>query len=126
MTEPFGPLPSLAGTRWLLVEVGGEQVPPGDGDRAPHLTLDLEDSRVAGSGGCNRLMGSFELDGEALRFGPVATTMMHCGDEVMVLERAFLDALEATRAYGVVGSTLELLDGERVLARLEPAVSAVP
>ncbi|MFO7571732.1 MAG: META domain-containing protein [Gaiellaceae bacterium] len=126
MTEPFGPLPSLGGTRWLLSELGGEHVPPGDENRAPHLVLDLEDSRLAGSGGCNRLMGSFELDGEALRFGPVATTMLHCGDEVMALERAFLDALEATQAYGVDGSTLELLDGDRVLARFEPAVSALP
>jgi len=121
MSEPFGPLPSLGGTRWLLSELDGERVPPGEGDRTPHLVLDLEESRLAGSGGCNRLLGAFELDGDGLRFGPVATTMMACADEVLARERAFLAALEATRAYEIEGATLVLLEGRRVLARLEAA-----
>lgn len=125
MTEPFGALPSLGGTRWLLVEVGGELVPPSEeGDRAAHLVLDLDELRVSGSGGCNRLMGSIELDDEAFRFGPVATTLMHCGDEAMARERAFLDALGSTTAYTIEGTTLTLLDRERVLARLEAAATA--
>jgi heat shock protein HslJ len=123
MTEPFGALPSLGGTRWLLTELGGELVPPGKGERAAHIVLDLEDSAVSGSGGCNRLMGGFELDGGSLVFGPVATTMMHCGDAAMARERAFLDALGATQGYAIDGSTLTLLDGERILARLELAVA---
>lgn len=86
--------------------------------------LDLETSHVSGSGGCNRLMGGFELAGESLGFGPVATTMMHCGDEAMARERAFLNVLEATEAYAIEGATLTLLHGGRVLARLE-AASAV-
>lgn len=124
MTEPFGALPSLGGTRWLLVEVGGELVPPAEGERAAHLVLDLDELSVSGSGGCNRLMGSIELDDEAFRFGPVATTMMHCGDEAMTRERAFLDALAATTAYTLESTTLTLLDGERVLARLDVAAAA--
>jgi heat shock protein HslJ len=124
MTEPFGALPSLGGTRWLLIELGGELVPPGDGERAAHLVLDLTSSHLSGSGGCNRLTGGFELEGDALRFGPVATTMMHCGDETMARERAFLDALEATQSYAIEGTTLTLLDGDRVLARLGAAATA--
>ena len=123
MTEPFGALPSLSGTRWLLTELGGELVPPGEGERAPHVVLDLETSRLAGSGGCNRLLGSIELDEAGLRFGPVATTLMHCGEEAMAFERAFLDALEATRGYAIEGTILTLLDEERVLAQLEAAAA---
>lgn len=123
MTE--SPLvPPLGGTRWLLAQLGDERVPPGESERAPHLVLEPEEGRVYGSGGCNRLMGPIELDGDGLRFGPLATTLMHCGDEAMALERAFLDALEATRTYSFDGRDLVLLsDGQVVLARLEAASS---
>jgi heat shock protein HslJ len=125
VSEPFGALPSLGGTRWLLTELGSELVSPREGERAPHLVLDLDEARLAGSGGCNRLIGSISLDEAGLRFGPVATTMMHCGEEAMAFERAFLEALEATRAYAIEGTTLTLLDGERVLARLEAPATQV-
>jgi heat shock protein HslJ len=115
--------PPLGGTRWLLAELGDERVPPSEPGRAPYLVLEPEEARVYGSGGCNRLMGPIELEGDGLRFGPLATTLMHCGDEAMALERAFLDALEATRTYSLEGATLVLLgDGHVVLARLQAAI----
>lgn len=66
-------------------------------------------------------MGSFELDCSALRFGPVAAA--HRGDEAMAHERALLGTLEATRRYAIEGTSLTLLDDERVLARLETATA---
>jgi heat shock protein HslJ len=47
--------------------------------------------RVAGSGGCNRVMGSFEVDGDQLRFGRMGSTRMSCPDG-MEQERRFLEA----------------------------------
>lgn len=43
----------------------------------PGLVLH-EDGRLTGSDGCNRLMGSWEFDGEVVAFGRVASTMMFC------------------------------------------------
>ena len=40
----------LLGTRWLLVEVGGEAVAPLGEERAAHLILDPAESRAYGSG----------------------------------------------------------------------------
>jgi heat shock protein HslJ len=112
----------LLGTRWLLVEVGGEAVAPLGEERAAHLILDPAESRAYGSGGCNRFTGSFELNGEELRFGPIAATRMACEEPVMRLETEFFDALASVGRYELDGETLVLLDGDTVVARLNGVV----
>jgi heat shock protein HslJ len=108
----------LEGTRWTLVELGELRAEPSESGRDPHLLLDARERRLSGSGGCNRLLGSYELDGNRLTFGPVATTMMACPEPLMRRERAFLQVLEATTAWRIDGETLELLAGDEVVARL--------
>ncbi len=100
------------------MELGGLPVEPSEGGRDPHLVLDPDGRRLSGSGGCNRLLGRYELDGDRLGFGAVATTMMACPEPLMIRERAFIEALEATTAFRIEGETLELLAGEEVVARL--------
>lgn len=52
----------------------------GDGaDGGPQLVLD-EDGRLHGTDGCNRLIGSWEQDGDRISFGAVGSTMMACPD----------------------------------------------
>ena len=106
----------LGETEWQLVELDGAPVEVGDGERVPHLVLDLEESRVAGSGGVNRLMGTFSLTEDELRFGPIATTMMAGPERAMTRERAFLDALADVTGYWLDGSSLTLLAGDRPVA----------
>lgn len=43
----------------------------------PHVILS-DDGRIAGSDGCNRMMGDWEIDDGVITFGPIATTMMYC------------------------------------------------
>jgi heat shock protein HslJ len=116
--EPRPAKRELDGTRWVLVELGG---PPADegqvGAAVPYFELDLAAARVSGSGGCNRLAGSVELDGDSLAFGPLATTRIACAEDVRERERRFLQALGAARAYHLDGDMLELSDGADVVAR---------
>jgi heat shock protein HslJ len=58
---------TLAYTEWTLVELEGEPVELGPDDRVPSLVLDLEESRVSGSGGVNRIVGTFVLSEDELR-----------------------------------------------------------
>ena len=44
----------LAYPEWTLVELEGEPVEVGPDEQGPSLVLDLEESRVSGSGGDNR------------------------------------------------------------------------
>jgi putative lipoprotein len=110
---------SLRGTQWDLVELDGAPVPLAEGESAPHLLLDGVEPLLSGSGGVNRLTGSFEQNGAELRLGLVATTMMAGPEPLMQREQAFVSALATVTGYRIAGSSLELLDGERVVARLE-------
>jgi putative lipoprotein len=66
--------------------------------------------RVSGSGGCNRLMGGFTLDGKTLRFSPLASTKMACAEPVMAFEMNVVRALEQVRGWRIEGGELFLLD----------------
>jgi putative lipoprotein len=106
----------LEDAEWKLIEVGGMPAQKGGGPGA-NLTLHAGDKRISGSSGCNRLVGSYELSGDSLHFKPMAMTRMACQEPLMKQEQALADAFAATSGYKLVGKTLELRDGERVLAR---------
>ena len=111
--------PALGDTEWRLAELAGERVELGDGEPVPHLVLDLEESRVTGSGGVNRITGTFVLAEDELRFGPLATTMMAGPEEAMARERAFLGVLARVTGSRLEGSSLTLLADDEPVARLE-------
>ena len=110
---------TLAYTEWTLVELDGDAVEIGPEELAtPHLVLDLEEARVAGSGGVNRLSGHFVLSEDELRFGRLATTRMAGPENAMRREDAFLAALERVTAYELDCRTLTLLADEDAVVRL--------
>jgi putative lipoprotein len=96
---------SLIGRAWRAERIGATAAM----DRAPAtLSFDAE-GRVSGSGGCNRLSTSVQIDGSSLTFGAIATTRRMCDPAVMNQEAKFLLALERTRQFRVEGSRLVLL-----------------
>ena len=103
---------ALQGTDWHLA---GEAGSP----RAPHLQL-LEGGRVAGSDGCNRLLGSYTVAGPALTFGALASSRMACLG-VNGRDREFQQALAKTQQWRIVGRKLELLADGAVLLGFEAA-----
>ena len=109
---------TLAYTEWTLVELDGEPVEIAADELAPSLVLDLEEARVTGSGGINRLTGHFALSGDELRFGPLATTRMAGPESAMQREAALLAALERVTSYTLDGQTLTLLADDDVVVRL--------
>ena len=119
-SAPAAPAAALEGTEWRLVDIGGQPSPAGaDSTRHPGFTLLTEGRKVQGSAGCNRMTGTYQLDGQKLKFGPLATTRMAC--PAMQTETAFLKALEATTRYEVSGSSLTLYGADTAVARLEAA-----
>jgi len=111
--------PTLENTYWKLVRLGEQAIAVVHWSNEPHLLLHPDTKRVSGSGGCNRLAGGYQLDGEALSFGRIAGTLMACM-EGMETERSFHEMLPRVRKARVQGRELELLDAEeRPLARFE-------
>jgi imidazolonepropionase-like amidohydrolase/heat shock protein HslJ len=113
--SPKAPESKLTEIEWTLAALGGEAIPGQTGGRP--ITLSFSpDGRVSGSGGCNRVSGSYTRQGDALKFGPLATTRMAC--PAMDLERRFLGALAATARWKIVSGALELSDASaKLLAR---------
>lgn len=113
--------PRLSGTVWRIHSVGGrpmEWAPPA---REPFLTMDAEGARFNASVGCNMFLGGIVLaENGSLSFGPAATTMMACPNELANQEAALSAALERTAGYRIGGRTLRLLDASGAeLAELE-------
>jgi len=91
------PVDLLTGGVWQITALGDAALVEPE-----RLSLNFLDAgRVAGSGGCNRIVGGFSLTGEGLHFGPMASTMMACPDPLMEQERRMLDALEQVMAFDV-------------------------
>ena len=110
---------SLENTYWKLTELGGKPIAVARPAQEPHFILHPDTRRVSGAGGCNRFIGSYQLNGDMLTFGQTAGTMMACGEE-MELEREFFTTLSHVRKARISGRELELLDaGDRPVARFE-------
>lgn len=107
---------------WRLLEVGGQAVDVSDAfTREPHLVLHSSGLRIAGSNGCNRLMGNYQLsDGQHIDFSKMASTRRACAPNVMTMARAFERTLIATDSWRILADHLELYNGAGdVLASFE-------
>lgn len=96
----------LPGTAWRLVALDGK-------DSDPTVTSRLvfnADGSVSGNGGCNNFAGGATIAGSALKFAPLASTMMACEEAKSKQEGAFHAALSRTVSYVVKGGELTLLD----------------
>jgi copper homeostasis protein (lipoprotein) len=110
---------NLQNTYWKLTALNGKPVFVAKQQREPSLVLHSENSRVAGSGGCNRLMGSYQVRENEVHFGQLAGTMMAC-PAGMDTEKEFLDTLPHVTRWRIVGEHLEFYDASStVLGRFE-------
>jgi putative lipoprotein len=111
----------IEGPVWRLEQLGNEPVAPGG---EAQIQFDRSSGRVSGSGGCNRVSGSFTRSGITLRIGQLASTRMACADPVRGANEAqFISALQTTASYRLAGpGRLALLDASgRTVATLNAA-----
>ena len=99
----------LVGTGWVLdslVSPDGEiAIPP---TSAPLLNFS-EDGRLSGSGGCNRIMSGYTIEGNTISINEFASSMMYC-DGLMDLEDRFTAGLEQVSRFEINGDRLVLSD----------------
>jgi heat shock protein HslJ len=114
----------LLGTTWRLTELSGKPPAQATGKNFAQLVLDGSQNRYSASSGCNRLTGTIELKGDSLNFGAGASTMMACPEPLMTQEQAFTKMLQSVTGYRVSGRTLELLAGDKTVAKFKAAKPA--
>lgn len=115
---PSPPNGELLNTYWKLILLNDTEVTVADNQSEPHIIFNAE-NRVSGSDGCNRMMGSYLLDGDKLTLNEMAGTKMACAEGTQQTQ-AFNDALMKVAAYSVHSDQLELRDATGlVLARFK-------
>ncbi|MGD9888064.1 MAG: META domain-containing protein [Halothiobacillaceae bacterium] len=112
------PAAQIEDRTWVVVQLGEQTISPPKEGLGAHLILLSKEQRVAGSGGCNRLMGGYTLKGDTLKFSKMASTMMFC-EKSMDTEQNFLRALDKVTSGSMDADMLILKDSNgKVLIKL--------
>jgi putative lipoprotein len=107
---PINTVAPLENTHWKLTSLANTSVLLPPQPREAYFVLNPANRSVTGSGGCNRLTGTYQLNGDRLAFSRIASTMMACVDG-METEQLFLKTLGRVNRWRITGQRLELFDG---------------
>lgn len=98
----------LTGTNWMLTTLNDSQPVP-----TTTITINFDDEgRVNGSDGCNNYSGSYEVDGNNIKFGQMASTMMACPDPIMKQANAYQSVMAETTTFEISGDELNFNDAD--------------
>lgn len=107
---------ALSGEEWVIEDIAGAGVIDDS-----HASLQfLAEGRLAGSGGCNRLIGSYTVNGDSLSIAQAGTTMMACAPALMNQEQKLLELLPEITNYAIDktgGLVLTTKSGQSIAAR---------
>lgn len=95
---------SLTESEWIVADLNGQPTLP----LGPITASFTRQAQVSGVSGCNTYQGTFETQGDTIRFGPMATTLMACPGEIMDQESVYFSALDDAERFEVDGQTLTL------------------
>jgi heat shock protein HslJ/uncharacterized membrane protein len=104
---------------WVLTTFNGNELKAEDFVKGqPVVEFHLDENRVYGSTGCNRINGSFEVKGKKITFGKIATTRMACPN--MDFEQQFLTFItDNTLDYSIEAGILTLQDDKGIVMVFE-------
>jgi len=104
------PAAGPGGTDWRLTQIAGSGVPFIDVPDSVEATLRIDGSQAGGRGGCNQWFSDVKIDGDAMVFGPIGSTMMACDEPSMSFERQYLAYLADVQRWAISDGQLQLAD----------------
>lgn len=101
---------SIVNTQWTLVETGSSPKVP---------TLNVENNRISGTGGCNNYFADIVLNTKNGSFvaGSIGSTRMACSN--MTSEQNFFDLLAQVNRYDLNNGELELYKDNLLLLKFK-------
>ncbi|MDX1413682.1 MAG: META domain-containing protein [Candidatus Promineifilaceae bacterium] len=108
VTVQVNPSNNLANTSWTLSALYVNQIPAPGVIQTAYFGVTND---ISVNGGCNSYGGTYTVSGSSITIGPLAGTLISCGESVDSQEQAYLSALEAARTFAINGSQLLLYDG---------------
>ncbi|MGA8098893.1 MAG: YbaY family lipoprotein [Candidatus Cybelea sp.] len=105
---------SLGSHAWKLASFEGHDLAGIPNNRLPYVQFDMEKHALSGYSGCNRIFGSFTVQGSQLHLSPLGMTMMAC-TETALPEHTFMTGIQTVSSYVIENGKLKLLhDGTLV------------
>ncbi|MCX7877197.1 MAG: META domain-containing protein [Ignavibacteria bacterium] len=93
---------------WVLQKINDREIQTTG--VSPYTEFKLSENRMAGTMGCNRYFGHYEIEGNKITFGAIASTMMSCPD--MSLEREFFKTIELKTFYFTIDNKKLIMKNE--------------
>lgn len=100
--------------KWMLRSLAEQALQLPEGAQNPWMQL-AADKSLSGFGGCNNLMGQFNLDGSTIGFPGVGSTKKYC-DGTQKTENAFMGALREANSFKLDKGLLKLMKDGTELA----------
>jgi len=106
----IGDTDALADTEWQLVFI--RKTTPIKGTT---INISFENDEIRGTSGCNTYFGSYEIEGEKIKFNEIAMTEMACLDPegVMQQEQEYQNFLSEVVTFSIEGNQLILRKAEQ-------------
>lgn len=109
---------------WKITEVNGKTIKTAQGENEAYLGFDMNEKKVSGCAGCNRVFGNLDIDTDkqAISFASLASTQMLCAN--MATENLVKSALAEVTTYQTgKGGTLMLksADGKTYIKLVKKA-----
>lgn len=96
----------------LLNTKGGMEKPLTDEFVKEGYVAIFENGKFSSTTLCNSLMGSYNQNGSEIKFGPMASTLMACAENVMIQEQKYSSWFEKVNFFEINGEYLYLKDKE--------------
>ena len=107
-------MPSIAGS-WKLTSHGSADSPTAALTDAPATITFDANGKLTGNSGCNQLGGNYEIKGDQIAFGPIASTRKRCPDAQMSQEDIVLQVLTGSAKLKIEGNILTITNKDMVL-----------
>ena len=101
----------MAGLDWRPVMIGDYAVAA---DTSMFVRFAVDGS-VNGNGGCNKFFGTLETTDDGVAMGEIGATRMACPEDIMSLEHAFLQALQAAAQFEMGDDWLKMRSADDTL-----------
>ena len=100
---------------WRLTAYGPVDSPtPAVPDAEAFLSFGV-DGTLTGSTGCNQIGGDYQIEGDQIIFGQIASTLIACPDLQMAQEETMLQVLIDTASFKIEGNLLTITNNDKVL-----------
>ncbi|MDX2168325.1 MAG: META domain-containing protein [Deltaproteobacteria bacterium] len=98
---------AIEGRGWQLAHLQGQPDSALAALKSP-VTVRFVAGRLQGFGGCNRLTGAYELQGDQVKLEAIASTMMMCEPAIMTVENAFRKTMTGALRVAIADDRLSL------------------